>query len=77
MSEITSPLKVIRTYCIGCCGGSKSEVTLCPATTCELHPFRLGKNPYRNKREMSEEQKQAMRDRLSEARKKKESKLSD
>jgi hypothetical protein len=29
---ITSPLKAIRQNCIECCGGSKHEVSLCPAT---------------------------------------------
>ena len=60
---ITSPLKAIRQNCIECCGGSKHEVSLCPATGCPLHPFRFGKNPY-SKRTLSDEQREAARVRL-------------
>lgn len=34
--------QAIRDYCIGCCGGSKKEVRLCPCKDCELYQFRLG-----------------------------------
>lgn len=67
----TNPVKVIREHCIECCGGSASEVKLCPVTKCRLHPFRLGKNPYRTKREMTAEQKEAAKIRLANARKQK------
>ena len=63
--------KAIRAYCLACAGGSAHEVKLCPALECELHPFRFGKNPYRPKREMSEEQKKAVAERFKEARKEK------
>jgi hypothetical protein len=39
--------------CLDCSGGSKSEVRHCRHVTCDLHPFRLGKNPNRT---MSSEQ---------------------
>ena len=64
--------RAIRAYCLGCCCGSAHEVKMCPATQCELHPFRFGKNPYRPKREMTEEQKQIVVERFKEARKEKE-----
>lgn len=64
---ITSPLRAIRMKCLDCCCGQISEVRNCPCTNCSLHPFRMGNNPYR-KREMTEEQKQAARDRLTKAR---------
>lgn len=49
----TNPVKVIRAYCLECCLNSAHEVALCTAAGCPLHPFRMGKNPYRAKREMS------------------------
>ena len=62
---IMSPMKAIRANCIECCGNQVSEVRLCTATECPLYPFRMGKNPYRKKREYTEEEKAAMRERLS------------
>lgn len=66
MSEkiITNPVKAIRAKCLDCCCGSYSEVEQCTATACALYPFRMGKNPYRAKREYTEEQKQAMAEKL-------------
>lgn len=70
MSElITNPVKAIRAKCIDCCCGSTAEVKECQIVNCPLHPFRMGKNPYRQRREMTEEQKQVLADRLKEARK--------
>ena len=63
--ELTSPLKAIRAYCIECCCGSAYEVSLCPATECELHEFRLGKNPY-HKQNLTDEQR-AKRSELAKA----------
>ena len=63
--ELTSPLKAIRAYCIECCCGSAYEVSLCPATECELHGFRFGKNPYKKTRELTEEQKAELVSRFS------------
>jgi hypothetical protein len=51
-----------------CSCGQTSEVKECPIVKCPLYPFRFGKNPYRQRREMSEEQKQVLADRLKEAR---------
>ena len=69
----TNPVKAIREKCLDCCAGQIVEVRECPSTHCALHPFRLGKNPYRKvvKRELTEEQKEALRQRLKEAREKK------
>lgn len=63
-----SPLKAIRLFCIDCCGGSSNEVKLCPAKKCSLYPFRFGKNPFRAKRELSDEQRAEMAERLKMAR---------
>ena len=68
-NEITNPVKAIRAYCMECSCGQTSEVKECPVVNCPLYPFRFGKNPYRQRREMSEEQKQVLADRLKEARK--------
>ena len=65
---ITNPVKAIRAYCLECVRGSAHEVKLCPIEECPLHPFRFGKNPYRTKKELTEEQKAAMVERLEKAR---------
>lgn len=59
-----NPVKAIRAYCLGCMRGSSKEVRLCPVTECELYAFRFGKNPYRAKREYSENEKAALASRL-------------
>lgn len=66
-----SPIKAIREFCLECCGGNSADVKSCTAPRCPLYAFRFGKNPY-IKREMSEEQKEAAKIRLAEARKRKE-----
>lgn len=66
-----SPVKAIREFCLECCGDSRAEVKSCLATRCPLYAFRFGKNPY-IKRDLTDEQKSAMRDRLAEARAKKD-----
>lgn len=63
-----NPVKAIREKCLECSNGQPSEVKYCPVEKCPLYPFRLGKNPFR-KREMTEEQRKAVGDRLREARK--------
>lgn len=69
VEQITNPVKAIRAKCLDCCCGSTAEVTNCTVTSCALHPFRFGKNPYRQRREMTEVEKQVLADRLKEARK--------
>lgn len=68
MEYKTSPLKAIREKCIECCCGSSTEVKECTAQKCPIYPYRFGKNPFRQKREMTEEQKKAIADRLRAAR---------
>lgn len=69
MEYETNPVKAIRKKCLDCCCGSSDEVKSCAITECMLHPFRLGKNPFRAKRELSDEQKEAIASRLAESRK--------
>ena len=63
-----SVLKAIRAKCLDCCGGSPAEVRECEIDHCALHPFRMGKNPFRKKRELSDEQREALAERLAAAR---------
>ena len=62
--ESISVLKAIRLKCLDCCCDSANEVKLCPCEKCPLHPFRFGKNPYRSKKEYTEEERKAMADRF-------------
>lgn len=66
---VTSPLKAIREKCKDCCGNSAQEVKLCPVKSCKNWPYRFGKNPFRKKRELTDEQRLAMAERLEKARK--------
>lgn len=72
MEYKTSPIKAIREKCLHCCCGAVSEVRDCTCATCPLYPYRLGKNPFSKKREMTDEQKEAAAERLREARKAKQ-----
>ena len=62
-----SPLKAIRAKCLECCCGSAYEVKNCTIHDCNLYPYRLGNNPFRT-RSMTDEQKQAVAERLKSAR---------
>jgi len=63
-----NPLKAIRAKCLDCCAEHPSLVAECHIKSCALHPFRMGKNPFRSKRQLSEEQKAAGAARLAAAR---------
>lgn len=67
---VTNPVKAIRKHCIECSGWNSNEVAACPRTVCYLWPFRFGKNPYRTKREYTEEQRKELSDRFKAAREK-------
>lgn len=68
VKPITNPIKAIRAKCFDCTGGMVSEITNCPINSCALHPFRSGSNPFRKKRELSDEQRESMKLRLEAAR---------
>lgn len=70
IANLQNPVKAIRAKCLDCCCDQIEEVKQCPAEECPLHPFRLGKNPYRTKREMSKEQRERMKAVLAAAREK-------
>lgn len=69
-NRITNPVKAIRAKCLDCCCNSQNEVKLCTTKNCPLYPFRFGKNPYRTKRELTEDQKNMMAEKLKKAREK-------
>lgn len=66
-TKVMTPMKAIRTKCLDCCAGQYSEVKMCPCTTCPLYDFRLGKNPNRKPRNLTEEQREALRERARKA----------
>lgn len=49
--------RAIRLRCLDCCAGSPPEVRYCPAVACPSWPFRMGTNPWRVKRTLTDEQK--------------------
>jgi len=38
-------VKVFRAHCLCCMGGNRVLVSECETFDCELHPYRIGKNP--------------------------------
>lgn len=62
------PLKAIRLKCLDCSAGSSNEVKLCVIPDCPLYPYRFGKNPYRKQRELTEEEKAILTERLKKGR---------
>ena len=50
-----NPMRAIREKCLDCSCQQPMEVKECTVKACALHPFRMGKNPYRAKRVMSVE----------------------
>lgn len=65
--EKDSLLTIIRNKCLDCCAGQTGEVRTCPATACDLWPYRMGTNPFA-KRELTPEQKKAAAQRMADAR---------
>ena len=71
MKEIT-PMKAIRLKCLDCSCGSNEEVKNCFAKKCPLYQFRFGykldENGIRRKRDLTDEQRQKMAERLKKVR---------
>jgi hypothetical protein len=63
-----NPLKALRARCLDCCCGNASEVRKCTAVGCPSWAFRMGINPFRQKRLISDEQRRVMAERLIQAR---------
>lgn len=70
--EVCTMKKAIEAKCLDCSNYQSSEVRECPVTTCPLYAFRFGKNPYKKKREYTDEQLAEMRDRMKAIRTKKQ-----
>lgn len=66
--EPTPVLAAIRAKCLDCCGGNPVEVRRCVAHNCALWPFRTNKNPFRSPREISDEKRAAIAERLARGR---------
>lgn len=58
-------LKVFREKCLDCCVYKPSEVRLCACKKCPLWPYRMGKNPFHD-RKMTYDDKRAATERLPE-----------
>ena len=67
-----NPVKAIRAKCIDCNGAEdyNHRIKECELKDCPLYPFRMGTNPFRTRKELTPEQKQAITERLSKAREK-------
>jgi len=70
-TKIKNPIKAIRVKCLDCSGDSRKEVEFCTLTACSLYPFRMGRNPFRTQRAMTDSQKAEIRVRLQAARERK------
>jgi hypothetical protein len=45
-----NPIEVMRIFCLDCMGGNRAEVRRCTSVGCSLWPYRLGKNPFTNRK---------------------------
>jgi hypothetical protein len=61
-------LRVIRAKCLDCRGEQESEVRKCVAVACPNWPYRMGENPFRAAREMTDEERVALGERLARSR---------
>ena len=68
--KILTPLSAIRAKCIDCSAGSMKEVRECVMLDCPLYPYRLGKSPNRKPRILTEEEREALRQRMAKMREK-------
>lgn len=71
MKEIT-PMKAIRQKCLDCSCGSSEEVKNCFAKKCPLYQFRFGykldENGNRKKKNLTDDQRKEMSERLKKVR---------
>ena len=68
--KILTPLRAIRAKCIDCSAGSMKEVRECVMLDCPLYPYRLGKSPNRKPRILTDEEREAPRQRMAKMREK-------
>lgn len=43
-------LRAVRAFCIECSGGERGAVSACEIPDCDLYPYRMGKNPFTNRK---------------------------
>jgi len=71
MKEV-SPMKAIRQKCLDCSCGSSEEVKNCFAKKCPLYQFRFGykldENGNKKKKNLTDEQRKEMSERLKKVR---------
>lgn len=60
--------KHIRAFCLECVDGNAAEVRRCCTFWCPFWPYRMGSNPHRPERELSDEQRAEIAERLRRAR---------
>lgn len=63
-----TPIQAIKAKCLDCNCGQEKEIKLCTETNCPLHAFRLGKNPNKQTRNYTPEQREAAAERMRKAR---------
>ena len=68
--KILTPLRAIRAKCIDCSAGSAKEVRECMMLDCPLYAFRMGKSPNRKPRILTDEEREALRQRMAKMREK-------
>ena len=68
--KILTPLRAIRAKCIDCSAGSMKEVRECVMLDCPLYHYRLGKSPNRKPRILTDEEREALRQRMAKMREK-------
>lgn len=60
-NKSTTPLRAIKQQCLQCVGGNFNHVKDCKEENrCTLWKYRLGKNPNKKKRVLTEEQRDAI-----------------
>ena len=69
-AKILTPLSAIRAKCIDCSAGSMKEVRECVMLDCPLYRYRLGKSPNRKPRILTDEEREALRQRMAKMREK-------
>ena len=68
--KILTPLRAIRAKCVNCSAWSMKEVRECVMLDCPLYPYRLGKSPNRKPRILTDEEREALRQRMANMREK-------
>lgn len=63
-----SILQALRARCVDCCAGQVSEVRRCVSLNCPSWPFRMGYNPWRERKPLSAERKAQVAAALAAAR---------